>query len=145
MLVALILAAALPDLVPAHWFSPDPKSLDLLQGTPINCILVDRPHWSKALAADANRRGLTPLAVLRPGDSPEQAVSAGFAGAVLEGQFDRASADRIRASLKGSGLTSIELGLRSDMRLDGSDPIVGTFQGVWPGIQGTEEEAKAAP
>ena len=31
------------------------------------------------------------------------------------------------------------------MRLDGSDPFVGTFQGVWPGIQGTEEEAKAAP
>jgi hypothetical protein len=109
MLVAFILAAGLPDLVSTHWFSPDPKTLDLLKGTPINCLLVDKPQWSKPFVADAIRRGIEVMGVLRPGDA-EEAVATGFSGVVLEGQFDHATADRIRSYLKDSGGTVIELG-----------------------------------
>ena len=43
MLLALIVLAAMPDWVPARWHSTDPKSLELLSGTPINCLLLDAP------------------------------------------------------------------------------------------------------
>ena len=41
MLFALMLALAAPvDWVPARWNWTDPATLDLLQGTPVNCLLL---------------------------------------------------------------------------------------------------------
>lgn len=149
MLVALLLAASLPDLVPAHWFSADPKSLDLLKDTPVNCLLLDEPQWSEPFLSAAAKREITTLAVLRPGpsamDSAQKVASLKFTGAVLEGSFDAADARRIIAFLNDSNIRSVRLGLRSDIRLDNPGEVAGTFQGVWPGIEESGDEIKAAP
>jgi hypothetical protein len=48
MLLALLLLASAPDWVPARWKSGDPKSLELIAQTPINCLLVERSNWAAA-------------------------------------------------------------------------------------------------
>jgi hypothetical protein len=58
MPATLTLALLAAQCVPAHWFSADPRSLDLLTGTPINCLIVDPPNWTPALVTEAHRRGL---------------------------------------------------------------------------------------
>src|SRR5207302_2579393 len=96
MLFALMLALAAPaDWVPARWNWTDPASLDLLQGTPVNCLLV---KWDSAqaqqlstFAARAAERRVATLAVIGPsGDfasQARQAIGAKLTGIVLEGDF----------------------------------------------------------
>ena len=141
MLFAFFLLASLGDWVPMRWPSGDPKSLDLLAGTPMNCVLVERGSWSSDFAKAAAVRNLTALAVVRPGadaaESARRAHNMGFAGIVLEGTFENAP------KLDG---TLIEIGPRRKMRLDGKAGVAATDQGVWPGIQVEEGGAtKAAP
>jgi hypothetical protein len=149
MLVALLLVATLPDLVPVRWFSADPKSLDLLRDTPVNCLLLEQPQWSPAFLAEAGKRNLETYAVIHPSaeamEAAQKAVDLKFDGAVLEGAFDRPSANRIAAYLKDSRLQVIQLGLRSDIRFDSTSTVAGTFQGVWPGLQEGQDDAKSAP
>src|SRR5229473_7408017 len=103
MLFALLLLAGLTDWVPMRWISPDPKSLDLLKGTPINCVILDQqdvsPQFIKA-AADA---GVSTLGVIHPGEKAtgevRRAIDAKPAGVVLEGDFEAVTAERIRNTL----------------------------------------------
>lgn len=131
---AILLAQA--GWVPARWPSADPKSLDLLSGTPVNCLLIDERHWSAAFNAEATRRGVASLAVVRPAgkavESARRALDLQFRGVVLEGDF--AEPPPLPAKT-----TVISLGLRSQMKLDGSEPVIGTFQGLWPGVRAEEE------
>ncbi len=60
MLAALIVLAAMPDLVPARWISNDPKSLDLIRDTPVNCLLIEQPLWSVRFNDEAAARGFRP-------------------------------------------------------------------------------------
>jgi hypothetical protein len=149
MLGALLMVAALPNLVPARWFSAEPKSLDLLRDSPVNCLLLEQPQWSPPFLAEAAKRNVAVYAVIHPSPEPmdqaRKAVELRFLGAVLDGAFDRNLADRIAGYLKDSRLGVVRLGLRSDIRFDSGDPIVGTFQGVWPGIREGQDEAKSAP
>lgn len=151
MLVAFLLVAALSDWVPARWTSNDPKSLDLLTETPINCVLLERPLWSVDFAKQAARRGVATLGVVRTGgdaiDAARVAKSLQFSGVVLEGIFEEGSVDRVRKVLSDSNIPLIELTTRSRIRFDSSSPILGTFQGVWPGVQVQEEggAAKSGP
>jgi hypothetical protein len=85
----------------AQWY--DPATLSLLQGTPINCLLVT---WSgggspeteqqqqqliKTYAREARKLGISVLGIVYPGRAPsvivESAVDAGLEGLVLEGEF----------------------------------------------------------
>jgi hypothetical protein len=134
--------------VPARWNWTNPKTLDLLAGTPINCLLLG--SYTPEFAARAAGRGIVTLAVLKPGADPagpaREAVRAGLQGIVLEGDFPQGTAARVRDLLAGSHAVVIELTSRARMPLGGPDPIVGTYQGVWPGIQVLENgAAKAAP
>ncbi|MGZ9274583.1 MAG: hypothetical protein ACXW34_07560, partial [Nitrospira sp.] len=79
----LLLATSVADWVPMRWSSADPKSLDLLNGTAINCILVEPPNWSDALIKEARSRSIAVLGVVRPGVDADGA--AGLDGIVLEG------------------------------------------------------------
>ncbi len=150
MLFALLALAALPDLVPARWTSADPATLDLVRMTPINCLLVEQPQWSETLNAAASKQGITVLAILHP--SPDsvpavrQALASGVAGGVLEGTFDAASRQSIEALFEAAKLPVISLTPRAAIDFASTAKILGTTQGVWPGIQ-TEEDgkAKAAP
>lgn len=135
--------------LPARWPWTDAASLPLLDHSPINCLLVEASPADLARLADAAApRHIAVVAVLRPGADPlpaaQAAVHAKAAGIVLEGEFAPGTAVRVADSLPSTPV--IELTLRSRMPLTGTAPVVGTFQGVWPGIQVTDEgKAKAAP
>ncbi len=150
MLFALLTLAALPDLVPARWASSDPASLDLIKGSPVNCVLIEEPRWSKAFNEKAGESGISTFAVIRPQSDPmsavRKAIDLRFAGGVLEGDFNPEQRITLEKVLSDSKLATVALTMRSDMRLDGSAPVVGTYQGVWPGVQiDADGETKSAP
>ncbi len=139
MVLAFLVAASLTGWVPARWISNDPKSLDLLNGTPINCLLLEQPMWSAAFAQEAAKRGIATLGVIRSEaaavDAARAASSMHFAGVVLEGSFDSAASGRLRRALADSRIPFVELTTRSRMNFSSGDPIIGTFQGLWPGVR----------
>lgn len=156
LLLALLAALPLPAApsaatawIPARWPWTEAASLSLLDNSPINCLLLEAaPADIARLANEAAGRHVAVLAVLHPGPDPlpaaRAAVQAKAAGIVLEGEFAPGVAARVADSLAPTPV--IELTLRSRMPLAGPAPVVGTFQGVWPGIQVTDEgKAKAAP
>ncbi len=147
MFLALMLLAGAVDWVPVRWHTTDPKSLDLVKGTVINCLLLEHAQWSPQFAKAAAEIGVATLGVVRPDTSSvDGAIDAKLDGVVLEGDFDTLVAQRIRARLADSRLAVVELPMRSRMRLDSSDSVIGTFQGVWPGIRvEVDGAAKAAP
>lgn len=133
--LALALAAA-ADWTPARWNSRDVNSLELVRQTPINCLLIEERNWSAEFNRAAAAAGIATLAVV-PGGAWDAGKfkELGFAGVAAEGDVQGEAA----------GLTVVPLGLRTSMRFGTGAPIVGTSQGVWPGINQTEEEIKAAP
>ncbi|MEP7366746.1 MAG: hypothetical protein ABI972_26100 [Acidobacteriota bacterium] len=151
MFLAFLLALALPaEWVPARWQSSDPGTLDLLTGTPVNCLVVERPNWSPAFAAKAAEQGVAVLGLVRPNDDlnelPARAAAAKLQGFVFEGTFEQAALSRARAALADSKLTSVSMGPRTRMDLQAAGGIVATNQGVWPGINAAEDgKEKAAP
>jgi hypothetical protein len=151
MWFVLAFALAAPaDWIPVRWPSPDLASLDLVRGTRANCLLLEKGYWSAEFSQKANEAGIATLGVVREAaalsDLPHSAAAAKLNGIVIEGLFDEALVAKTRAALADSGLTVVELAPRTRMRFDSGQPIIGTFQGVWPGINTTEEdEAKAAP
>lgn len=153
MLLALLLTlAAPPDWVPARWRWLETKTLEWLKGTPVNCLLVDWDSQQKAQAAvfasAAAEQGVATLAVIRPGGDPSEpardAIRAKLTGVVLEGDFSPEAAQRVKAAVSPAPL--IELTMRSRMPLGSDAPVMGTYQGVWPGIPVMEDgAAKAGP
>ncbi len=147
---AVPLLASVPPAgwVPARWNGTNPKTLDLLSGTPINCLLVS--SYTPEFVSRAAAHGVAALAVLKPGGDPtdaaHKAMHAGLQGIVLEGEFPKGTAARVRDALADTHAVVVELTSRARMPLGGTDPIVGTYQGVWPGIQVLDNgAAKAAP
>jgi hypothetical protein len=138
MLAAALVIALYPDWVPARWASGDPKSLDLLTNTPINCLWLERPQWSAAFAAEAARRGIATLGVIRREGDPIEAARAlaktGFTGGVIEGNFDDYSMMIVTGTLAKAKMMYLESGPRSRVRFDTDAPILSTSQGMWPGI-----------
>src|SRR5664279_184871 len=65
--VPFLCAAASPPAawVPVRWPWADTRSLELLAGTPVNCLLLKSP--SPQLVAAAQARGVVVLAVVTPG------------------------------------------------------------------------------
>ncbi|MGB7762788.1 MAG: hypothetical protein WBL61_23335, partial [Bryobacteraceae bacterium] len=72
--------------VPMRWPWQDARSLDLLAGTPINCLLLET--YSPELVAAAEKRGLVTLERIAPGGDTVAAARAalgrGVSGIVLE-------------------------------------------------------------
>jgi hypothetical protein len=136
MVLLFLLAASAADWVPMRWPAADPQSLRVLEGTPVNCILLEPAAWSADLLAEARRRNISSLPVIHPGpaalDQARRATAMPFDGLVLEGNFEPGERDRIRSVGK---TPVIELTSRALMRFDSSDPIIGTTQGVWAGLE----------
>ena len=153
MLLALFLTlAAPPDWVPARWRWLETRTLEWLKGTPVNCLLVEWDSQQKTQAAvfasAASEQGVATLAVIHPGGDPSEpardAIRAKLAGVVLEGDFSPEVAQRVKAAVAPAPL--IELTMRSRMPLGSDAPVMGTYQGVWPGIPVMEDgAAKAGP
>ncbi|MGI8741797.1 MAG: hypothetical protein ACR2NN_04340 [Bryobacteraceae bacterium] len=139
MLLALFALAGAANLVPVRWNSSDPKSLDLLRDTPVNCVLLEPASWGPSFLKGALERKIAAFGVVHPGpdvvDQAHRATQLKLAGLVLEGEYESSVGDRVRAALAGSHLPLIELASRGRIRLDQGDPIVGTWQGLWPGVE----------
>src|SRR5689334_143901 len=71
--------------VPVRWPWTDVRSLDLLSGTPVNCLLL-KSYPAEFIAA-AQARGVAALAVVNPGGDIDAALAAKVDGIVLEGEF----------------------------------------------------------
>lgn len=138
MLVTLLFLIAPGDWVPARWGSGDPKTLELLREGRVNCLLLEAENWNGRFVEAAAGRHLAILGVIHPGGTAielaRRAVRTKLNGIVLEGDFDGTIADRIRGEAAGK-LTVIELPSRGRMKLDSDDPITGTSQALWPGIE----------
>jgi hypothetical protein len=142
MLFALLIVAAIGDWLPVRWTSADPASLDLLAKTPVNCILIEPPHWSAELLKTARERSIATTAVVQSPGGIVKAAALPFDALVLEGDFDTDALAEARKIWKERPV--IELPSRARMRFDG--PVAGTIEGVWPGIHPDEGGAtKAAP
>jgi hypothetical protein len=131
MLLAVALVSFLPDCVPARWFSGDPKSLELLAGSPVSCLLVEKQNWTQPLIEEGHRRGLKMLAVL---DSPVATVPGDADALVFEG--DPA------AAWESKGKPLLTFGTREHLRP--AYGIAGTTQGIWPGIR-VDDKVLATP
>ncbi len=124
------------DWVPARWLSHDIRTLDLLNGHPVNCILLEPADWDASFIDAATARGLVPLGVTHPGsDLREMTRRAGavkLTGLVAEGDFETASPD---TGGRTAGFVRVNLPSRARIALDSGDPISGTNQGLWPGLE----------
>ena len=139
MLAALLLLAAVAQphdasaWIPARWYSHDPKSIELVRQTPVNCLLLEQRDWAKPFVEAAARDGIATLGVIHPKDGAEdaarQASALGMTGVALEGDFEESTA----SAIERSGTFSVRLPSRAN--LDLRAPLVGTDQGVWPGVQ----------
>ncbi|HUQ95563.1 MAG TPA: hypothetical protein VM120_28050 [Bryobacteraceae bacterium] len=147
MLAALLMVATLSDWVPARWPSNDPATLDLIAGGPINCLLIDQKHWSGAFAANAAAQNIAVVGLIQPGGNVMQSIRTAkeqaLAAVALEGDFPAAEADAARQTAASLQLHFIELPSRRGIRFDSGAKILGTSQGVWPGIQAVDEKDKA--
>lgn len=135
-------AAVAPESwVPARWPWSDAQSLELLDTSPVNCLLLK--SWTPDLLAGARKRGVAALALISPGGDPvaaaRQALAASVSGIVLEGDFPEGVAASVHQAAGAAPV--IELMARSRMALGSGAPVLGTYQGVWPGI--SEEHANS--
>ena len=132
------------DWVPVRWPWQDTQSLELLSGTPVNCLLLQ--SYPAALVAAASGRGVVTLAVLTPGGDTlalaRKALAAKVNGIVMEGDFAEGAAAAVREAIGGAPL--IELPARNRLRLDSKASIMGSWQGVWPGVSAEDDGAKKA-
>src|SRR5712691_10195798 len=137
MPLALMVLAGVAGLVPARWNSGDPNSLDRLASGVVNCILVEPQNWNPAFLQSARRRRITTFGLIHPGqDAVDQARRAGqlkLDGLALEGDYDSAVRQQIRSA--AGAVNVVELPSRGGMRLDSGDPVIVTWQGLWPGIE----------
>ena len=136
--------------IPARWSSNDPATLELVRGTPVNCLALERPLWSAAFSEKAAAQGVAVLGVVRPGDDTRElaaaAASAKLQGVLFEGAFQAEPLARMAAALRDSKLAVVVMGPRTRMDLRNPGEVVATNQGVWPGINAADDgSAKAAP
>lgn len=126
MLVPLLFLVGFAGWVPARWPSGDPKTLELLKDAVVNCVLLEPAQWNSTFVKSAAARRIAVLGVVRASDDAERAKRLGMNGIVIEGDADLTVP---------KGITAIHLTSRGKMRLDSDDPIIGTVQGLWPGVE----------
>jgi hypothetical protein len=159
--------ATLPD-APAlretirQWY--DPATLDLLQGTPINCLLVT---WSAggspetereqhelvgAYARAARARGIAVLGLVHgPATSAsliEPLIAAGLDGLVLEGAFPEREtlASEVRQALRNRGKAAVVVfPVAPREQLTPESDILATTDGVRPAVRELAADAEAGP
>jgi hypothetical protein len=128
------------DWVPVRWPWTDAKTLDVLKDTPVNCLLVEwRPDAASQInrfASAATSRGIATLAVARSAVEAGAAAKTEVSGIVLEGDFD---APQLEARVP-----VVRIGSRARMDFAGRTAVLGTNQGVWPGVR-AGDQAHAGP
>lgn len=144
-----------------EWY--DPATLDLLQGTPINCILLT---WSaggdaatekrqqnlvREYSRAARKRGIAALGLIYPGgafsSAVEAAAEAGLDGLVLEGAFagGERSVSEAQQMLRSRNRAAIVFALADREKLSPSGAILAAADAVVPGIRETAGDVAATP
>jgi hypothetical protein len=138
--------AAVRDTI-ANWY--DPATLDLLEGSPINCLLVT---WSAgaggeaerrqqalvtAYAEHARKRGLAILGMVYPGGDPAEiaavAARARLDGLVLDGEFSAGFAERLTAALLAASPAAVVVPIaKSAASVRDTERPVAAVEGVSP-------------
>jgi hypothetical protein len=54
-LALLLLSASFANWIPMRWHASKPESLDLLRGTPINCVLLEEQSWTPEFLREAGK------------------------------------------------------------------------------------------
>ncbi len=130
-LPAMAIAANPPapaNWIPIRWWDASPGSLDLLRDTPVNCLLLAERVRNVELMREARHRKLALLALARNPEEARRVNPADVDAVVLEGEF---AADYQAAGLQHA----IRLPLRDRVQFSSDAPVLGTAQGLWPGLQ----------
>ncbi len=139
LLLAAVAIVAMPDWVPARWFSKDPATLKLVESTPVNCLLIEKANWSPEFTKAAAERGIATLGVVtgvaNAGDIAAEAKKAGLTGLAVEGSLSAGNVD----------MPVVELTNRAEMKFSSDAHILATKQGMWPGIRAEQDGLIAAP
>lgn len=107
---SLLYAATLAACVPMRWPDADVDSLALLKDSPINCLLVRQDLIEPPFEAAVKARGLTLLPYREE-----------------------------RGVLRVLGPQPFELSPRTAIPLDKPPEVVGTTQGLWPGVRAEQK------
>lgn len=129
--LAIPMLAAPSEWVPMRWHSDDPKSLSLLTGTPVNCLLLETPEWTSDFIRAAKAQHIALIGLPQSDGDVKRAKATGFDAVLFEGKYDPS----VVAHSRIAGLFVIELPQRQRIRLDAHDPILGTSQALWPGVE----------
>ncbi len=132
-MLAAVAIAAMPDWVPARWFSGDPATLELVKSTPVNCLLLEKANWSPVFAKAAAELGIATLGIGTVADA-EALKRAGITGLAVEGTLPT----RVN-------LPVVEFVNRAEMKFGSRALVLATEQGVWPGIRSSQDAVIAAP
>lgn len=144
--------ASHPDII-RNWYHP--RTLDLLEGTPINCLLVtwstgaaaaveaEQQQLVAAYARAAHERRIALVGLVYPGADPGRTVAAaldaGLAGLALEGDFADApqTARELRRLLcaQKSSAVVLPLGARDWLRSGPDWPVLGSSDAAAPRIR----------
>ena len=132
--------------VPMRWPSGDPKTIQVLSGDPVSCLLLERGEWSKPFVEAAAQLHIRTLGVVRrPADLKDAVPAAaglGIAALVLEGEFKASEIEAASRTLPVVLLTS-----RRRLLAASKAEAIGTTEAVWPGIRvlGADGSASAGP
>jgi hypothetical protein len=139
LLFASVAMVAMPDWVPARWFSKDPATLKLVESTPVNCLLMEKANWSPEFTRAAAERGIATLGVVtgnaNAADIAAEAKKAGLTGLAVEGSLSAGKVD----------MPVVDLVNRAEMKFGSDAKILATKQGMWPGIRAEQDGLIAAP
>lgn len=140
-----------PSEITRDWY--DSRTLDFLDNTPINCLLVTWSTGAEAAleagqrklvtsyARAAHRRGIAVLGLLYPGADPGPASAsarkAGLDGLVLDGDFQDAA--KVAGELRKSCPVVIPLGRRDWLWPEADWPVWGTREAVRAGIRAVSD------
>ncbi len=139
LLLAAVAMVAMPDWVPARWFSKDPATLKLVESTPVNCLLMEKADWSPEFTRAAAARGIATLGVVtgsaNAADIAAEAKKAGLTGLAVEGSLSAGRVD----------MPVVDLTNRAEMKFSSDAQVLATKQGMWPGIRAEQDGLIAAP
>lgn len=139
----LLALPAVEECTPARWRDPAPEALELLRGTPVNCLLAEEPAWRAELVAKAHAAGMLVLAAVPSRDlaAARRAAEAGVDGIAAEGPRSAEMA----AWAREHGKILVEIVPRAELRFDAGQKVIATQEGLWAGVRVEKDETKAQP
>jgi len=124
-----------------RWPGADATSLARLEGSPVNCILLERAQWRPAILDAAAARNIQSLAVVRSAEDAASLPEKGIDGVVVETLLPTSIAKSLRDRYPVALIAP-----RPQMIEQCDAEICGTREALWAGIRLEQDgTAHAAP